>query len=210
MKARAGDDRELYLLCLGRVLAQLRGDRPQGAIARAAGMTQGTLSRFENGTVDPGLHRLHHLAGALRVAPDALVAIAEQCFTRAVDLRAKIVRDERCAGATPPPLGIAMMATAHVPAGGAGATAPADAADATPSGSRSAIPTPPVVAAGAAWHCDRRNCRAQAVAVLRCHRRGCHADFARCASHGGADGVRRAWRIHARLTAHEAQALVVK
>lgn len=100
-------DRELHLLCMGRVLTQLRGDRRQGAIARAAGMTQGTLSRFENGTIELGVHRLSCLAAALGVAPDALVAIAEQCFAHALEIRAKLDSDA-------PAIGIAIAATGHV------------------------------------------------------------------------------------------------
>ncbi|MCC7024660.1 MAG: helix-turn-helix transcriptional regulator [Thermomicrobiales bacterium] len=197
------DDRDLYLLCLGRVLTQLRGTRHQVAIARAAGMTQGTLSRFENGTVELGVWRLRKLAAVMGVAPDALMAIADQCLEHARAIRAKLDSDA-------PAIGIAIAATGHVRPGSvwlpSGTPAPA-AAD-PPSGD--AIPTPHVAAGGASWCCDRRDCRAEAVAVIRCHRRGCHADFARCASHGGADGVRRAWRIHARLMAHEAPHVVVK
>lgn len=105
LDALVAADRELYLLCLGRVLMQLRGTRRQGAIAQAAGMTQGTLSRFENGTIEPGVHRLRHVAAALGVAPDALVAIAEQCFAHALEIRSN---------SDAPAIGIAIAATGHV------------------------------------------------------------------------------------------------
>lgn len=107
MRRKPHVDRELYLLCLGRVLAQLRGDRHQTSIARAAGMTQGTLSRFENGTIEPGVHRMRQVASALGVAPDALVAIAEQCFAHALKIHAMLDGDA-------PALGVAIAATGHV------------------------------------------------------------------------------------------------
>ena len=111
MRRKPHVDRELYLLCLGRVLMQLRGSRHQVAIARAAAMPQGTLSRFENGQIEFGLHRLRQLAAALGVAPHTVIEIAEQCFAKANDIRRRL---ERTAEA-PPALGLAMMATAHVP-----------------------------------------------------------------------------------------------
>jgi len=63
-----------------RMLRQLRGMK-QAHLAREAGLSQGTLSKIENGRHEPGLATTRRLALALGTSLDPLSAAEGASFT---------------------------------------------------------------------------------------------------------------------------------
>lgn len=79
------DEARLYALALGGVVGALRESRGlhQGELAKAAGLTQTTLSRLENGKHLPDAFRVQVIASALGLTADALNARVRQALEEA-------------------------------------------------------------------------------------------------------------------------------
>jgi transcriptional regulator with XRE-family HTH domain len=75
---------EIYALVVGRVILHLRQGRgwSQDALARAVGLTQPTLSRFERGQGLPDVHVLRRIAYAFGMSTAQLAAHVDDAFGR--------------------------------------------------------------------------------------------------------------------------------
>jgi len=71
-------DKKQFLRRLGARLSALRKSRGVGQdrLTEAAGLAKGTVSRIENGAVDPRVTTLLKLAHGLEVAPPKLLEVA--------------------------------------------------------------------------------------------------------------------------------------
>ena len=68
-------DRDIYLATMGRVLLRIREsrERTQEWLARDSGISQSTISRFENGQSAPDAYELEALACSLTLTTSRLI-----------------------------------------------------------------------------------------------------------------------------------------
>ena len=85
------DDRLKYAAVTGKVIATLRAAKllNQQALATLAGLSQSSLSRFENGQSLPDAYELRALARAFGQKPNQLVEKIEEAFERSHDAAKK-------------------------------------------------------------------------------------------------------------------------
>jgi len=70
-------DHQIYAIVLGRLLVKLRGDRSQQEVSKAIGISQSSLSRFENGETLPDVFQLCLLAWHYKIPPGKLIDLAK-------------------------------------------------------------------------------------------------------------------------------------
>lgn len=92
------EERLAYATVVGQVVQRLRARINQETLAQKAGLSQSTLSRFENGQSLPDAYELRRLASALGKTTSELSTLIEQAFTRTKDVARKVSSDDTWAG----------------------------------------------------------------------------------------------------------------
>ena len=104
---------------LGETLRRVRGQLTQAQLARAAGLTHPSISRFENGINQPTATTLGRLAAAMNVSTDYLLGLtdtrapAAQLASELADARAKTSELEDAAALPAKPAGGRVLPFAH-------------------------------------------------------------------------------------------------
>jgi transcriptional regulator with XRE-family HTH domain len=99
------DDRVAYAVVVGQLIQQLRQRTSQVDLAKRAGLSQSSLSRFEKGQTMPDVFEMHRLAKALGRTSSEFMILVERSFQRTEDVAKKAVNADALSGVAAAVLG---------------------------------------------------------------------------------------------------------